>query len=141
MIAFICDYSHDYILHFIALDALGLLALVVNLTRPRIDPYGQLALQGKDKLELFFSQKRNKLQVLSCIPFDWCIFIYDVVLGTAMRCNVPYYVYTNARVTMSPLNPGLATLAGVRHNYLPGYGVHVLAPGTYHFPWYISLFH
>jgi hypothetical protein len=126
MIAFVCDYTREYVYHFIVLDAFGIFSVILSMLRPRLDQYGSLVTETGPKRQLFLKSLGNRFQVLSCMPFDWIFFFYGLVSsGNIEQCSNSYYLYSNGKLSATRLNPlpEAITLVGTRHNYLPGYGL------------------
>ncbi|KNE69181.1 hypothetical protein AMAG_13576 [Allomyces macrogynus ATCC 38327] len=114
LLAFLCDYSLSYTFQFIALDCLFLVALALQLLRPRFDRYGQLVTDRKEKIRVFLQRPTAWLEIAGAIPVDWVIIFWVLATDSDMSCLKPTYVYSS-RFFDQP-QPGL-TLTGVRYDY------------------------
>ncbi|KAJ3356893.1 hypothetical protein GGF32_001262 [Allomyces javanicus] len=117
LLAFVCDYTFDFAHSFVGFDAALTLSILVEIMRPRRDKYGDLVIDRREKMTLFFSQRRNQLQFISVIPLDWIVLSYHD--ASSMACHNPIYVYSDGQLAKVPrvsLSNGVALL-GKRFMY------------------------
>ncbi|KNE71053.1 hypothetical protein, variant 2 [Allomyces macrogynus ATCC 38327] len=117
LLAFVCDYTFDLAPSFVGLDAALTLSILVEFVRPRRDKYGDLVIDRREKMALFFSQRRNQMRFISVIPLDWLVLAYHDV--SSMACRNPIYVYSDgqlAKVPRESLSNGVSLL-GKRFMY------------------------
>ncbi|KNE70000.1 hypothetical protein AMAG_20155 [Allomyces macrogynus ATCC 38327] len=119
LLAFMCDYTFDFAHSFVGFDAALTLSILVEFVRPRRDKYGDLVIDRRQMMTLFFSQRRNQLRFISVIPLDWLVLAYHDRSG--MACRNPIYVYSDGQLAQVPrvnLSNGVALL-GKRFMYYP----------------------
>ncbi|KAL7750290.1 hypothetical protein RI367_004463 [Sorochytrium milnesiophthora] len=127
MVAFTCEWTLTALLMFYLLDAIMLLTLFMQLTRPMRDEYGQLLDTLAKRRKHYFSSPLAKYEIVGSIPYDLALLIYAAAGGRRlhdiMQCRNPTYMdFTgNVAVLVSPNTPYAVDTYTYTPSDIPGY--------------------
>ncbi|KNE55553.1 hypothetical protein AMAG_01443 [Allomyces macrogynus ATCC 38327] len=73
--SFKCDYLPSYVIRWFVLDLILILSTLLDVVRPKVDEYGIIVTEAREKRQLFMSDWVNWAKLVACIPFDWPIVV------------------------------------------------------------------
>ncbi|KAJ3360285.1 hypothetical protein GGF32_008532 [Allomyces javanicus] len=84
--SFKCDYQPDYVIRWFVLDLILILSTVLDAVRPKVDEYGIIVTDAREKRQLFMSDWVNWAKLIACIPFDWPIVVMWASNDALLEC-------------------------------------------------------
>ncbi|KNE60232.1 hypothetical protein AMAG_05643 [Allomyces macrogynus ATCC 38327] len=96
--SFTCDYLPGYVIRWFVLDLILILSTILDAVRPRVDEYGIIVTDAREKRQLFMSDWVNWAKLVACIPFDWPIVIMWANNDSLLECSGAIPVLTDGSV-------------------------------------------
>ncbi|KAJ3375877.1 hypothetical protein GGF31_003082 [Allomyces arbusculus] len=99
--SFKCDYLPGYVIRWLVLDLILILSTILDAVRPKVDEFGFIVKDVREKRQLFVGDWVSWAKIVACIPFDWPIVIMWASNDALLECSGAIPVLADGSVALA----------------------------------------